>query len=216
LVRRLSPRPRSALLASGGRDDGRIALLLAAAGHIVVGIDIATDELELARDAAARARARASFVAGDLRALPDVGAVDGVVSWGNSFGYLVPADSARSLAGMHRALRPGGRLVLESMTVAESLLARGVKPQAVHEFGGVRMTSSNRYRAHESRMESEYSFEDADGHVEHGRGAHHVHTSGELVRMLRAAGFRDVRLVGSDGESPYELGSPRLIALATA
>ena len=44
------------------------------------------------------------------------------LSWGNSFGYLVPADTARSLAGMRAALRPGGRLVLESVTVAETYL----------------------------------------------------------------------------------------------
>jgi len=32
--------------------------------------------------------------------------------------------------------------------------------------------------------------------------------------MLRAAGFADVAL--SDGEGPFRLGSPRLVAVATA
>ena len=195
--------------------DGRIALRLAAAGHTVVGVDLAAGELDRARRAAAEAGAPARFVAGDLRALPDVGPVDGIVSWGNSFGYLLPADTARSLTGMHRALRPGGRLVLESLTVAESLLVAGVKPDGSWEFGGVRMTATNRYRAQESRLESEYVFEDADGVVERGRAAHHVHTSGEVVRLLTGAGFRDVRLM-ADATSAYELGSPRLIAVATA
>jgi SAM-dependent methyltransferase len=196
--------------------DGRLAIRLAAAGHAVIGIDIAVAELEHGRRAAAQAAVEARFVAGDLRALPDVGSVDGIVSWGNSFGYLVPADTVRSLAGMHRALRPEGRLVLESLTVAESLLAAGIEPRAEYEFGGVRMTAHNRYRAAESRLESDYVFEDADGLVERGRAAHHVHTSGEVVRMLHGAGFRDVRLLGADGASPYELGSPRLIVVAGA
>jgi SAM-dependent methyltransferase len=194
--------------------DGRIALRLAAAGHAVVGVDLAADELELARATAADAGLAARFVAGDLRALPDVGRVDAVVSWGNSFGYLVPADTARSLAAMRRALRPGGRLLLESGTIAESLLPGGVGTQSSHEFGGLRMTSSSRYRAAESRLESDYVFEDADGHVERSRGAYHVHTSGELVRMLTGAGFAGVRLLDGDGERPYELGSRRLIAVA--
>ena len=34
--------------------------------------------------------------------------------------------------------------------------------------------------------------------------------------MLHAAGFRDVRLLGGDGATPFELGSPRLIVLARA
>ncbi len=36
------------------------------------------------------------------------------------------------------------------------------------------------------------------------------------MRLLKAAGFGDVRLAGADGEREYELGSPRLIAVATA
>ena len=31
---------------------------------------------------------------GDLRALPDLGAFDAVLSWGNSFGYTDPARDA--------------------------------------------------------------------------------------------------------------------------
>lgn len=195
--------------------DGRIALRLAAAGHEVIGIDLAAGELDHARREAAKAATPASFLVGDLRALPDVGLVEAVVSWGNSFGYLVPADSARSLAAMQSALRPGGRLVLETATVAESLLVGGVKPTASWEFGGVRMTATNRYRPHESRLESDYVFEDAHGLVERARAAHHVHTSGELVRMLADAGFRDVALLGADAGGAYELGSARLIVVAT-
>jgi SAM-dependent methyltransferase len=196
--------------------DGRIAIRLAAYGHAVTGVDLAAGEVERARRAAEEAGVRATFVVGDLRALPDVGPVDAVVSWGNSFGYLTPADTAESLAGMHRALRRGGRLVLESMTIAESLLARGVSSGAVHEFGGVRMTSTHNYRAEESRLETDYVLEDEDGRVERARAAHHVHTAGEVVRLLRAAGFRDAALLGPDGTSAYALGDPKLVAVATA
>ena len=106
--------------------------------------------------------------------------------------------------------------MLESLTVAESLLANGVTERAEREFGGVRMTAVNTYRASESRLESDYLFEDENGEVERSRAAHHVHTTGELVRMLRAAGFSAVDLLGADGSSPYELGSSRLIVVAEA
>lgn len=196
--------------------DGRLTVRLAAAGYRAIGVDIVAEEVEHARRAAAQAGVEASFQTGDLRDLPDVGPVDAIVSWGNSFGYLLPGDSERSLAGMRRLLRPGGRLVLESLTVAESLLAGGVKPTAEYEFGGVRMTMTNHYRAEESRLESDLLLEDADGAVERARSAHHVHTTGELVRWLEAAGFGQVRLLAGDGESPYELGAPRLIVVADA
>ncbi len=196
--------------------DGRLTVRLARAGYVAVGIDLAVAELERARRAAAEAGVDVRFLAGDLRALPDVGPVQAIVSWGNSFGYLTPADTARSLAGMRRLLSPAGRLVLESLTVAESLLAGGVKERAVREAGGVRMTAHNHYRPSESRLESDYVFEDEKGRIERSRAAHHVHTTGEVVRMLHAAGFGETKLLGSDGTTPYELGSPRLIAVARA
>jgi hypothetical protein len=51
-------------------------------------------------------------------------------------------------------------------------------------------------------------FEADDGTVERSRAAHHVHTTGEVVRMLRAAGFTNVELPG------FELGR-RMIAVAS-
>ena len=194
--------------------DGRLTVRLAGLGYRAIGIDLAVGELERGRRAAAEAGVDATFAAGDLRALPEVGPVDAIVSWGNSFGYLLPDQTAASLAAMRRLLRAGGRLVLESLTVAESLLVGGVKTTAEREFGGVRMTAHNHYRPSESRLESDYVFEDENGTTEHARAAHHVHTTGEVVRMLRAAGFSEVELLGADGSSAYELGSPRLIAVA--
>ena len=197
--------------------DGRIAIRLAAAGLAVTGIELAAEEVGRARRAAEEAGVAARFVCGDLRDLPDAGPVDGLVSWGNSFGYLAPADTVRSLAGMHRLLRPGGRLVLESMTVAESLLPGGIQPHSEVEFGGIRMARSNRYNAAESRLETDYVLTDESGAVERASAAHHVHTAAEVVRLLHGAGFGDVRLLGGDGGSaPYALGAPRLIAVATA
>ena len=216
LIRRLLGLAPGAAVLDVPCGHGRLTVRLAAAGYVATGVDIAAGEVELARRAAAEAAVEARFVVGDLRALPDVGPVDAVVSWGNSFGYLTPADTARSLAAMRRALRPRGRLLIESATIAESLLVGGIKPRSQREFGGVRMTSTNTYRAGESRLESDYVFEDADGVVEHGRAAHHVHTAGELVRLLEGAGFADVSLLGGDGSSEYALGSPRLIAVASA
>jgi len=210
----LGPPPQTVLDAPCG--DGRLTIRLAAAGYTTTGVDIIADEVEHARGAARAAGAQARFEVGDLRELPDLGPFDAVVSWGNSFGYMTPADNARALAEMRRVLRPGGRLVLQSGTIAESLLLGGIRPHAEHEFGGIRMTANRRYDALESRLEADLVFEAADGAVERSRSAHRVHTSGELVRLLHGAGFADVELRAGDGASPYELGSPLLIAVATA
>jgi SAM-dependent methyltransferase len=213
VVRRLLPDPPASVL-DVPCGDGRLTTRLAAAGYAVTGVDLIASEVEHARRAADAAGVEARFEVGDLRALPDVGRVDALVSWGNAFGYLVPAETARSLASMHAALRPGGRLVIESMTVAESFLVAGFEPSTEWEYGGIRLSATNHYRVSESRLESDFTFEDAEGRVERARAAHHVHTSGEVVRLLRQAGFGEIELLGSDGIEPYALGSPRLIAVA--
>ena len=90
------------------------------------------------------------------------------LSWGNSFGYITPEDTARSFAGLRRVVRPGGTLVLESGTIAESLLPRGINERSEHEFGGITMRqhahATGRARAG-SRATSVF---EADGTVEHG------------------------------------------------
>ncbi len=196
--------------------DGRLATRLGAAGHRAIGIDISSEEVEHARRLAAAAGVEATFLAADMRDLPDVGQVDGVVCWGNSIGYLSADDTTRSFAAMWRALRPGGRLVVESLAFAETILARGLPATSEHVAGGVRMRKSNHYRADESRVEIAYVFEAEDGTVEHARSAYHVFTAGELCRMLRSAGFRAVDLYGEDGSTPFRLGASRLILVATA
>lgn len=202
----LGPRPLRVLDMPCG--NGRITARLAAAGHAAVGVDIATAEVEVARAAVPGAR----FEVGDLRSPPDLGAFDAVVSWGNSFGYLRPDETAGSLGRLREALRPGGRLVLESLTVAESFLPGGIEQRAEYEFGGIRMLSVNAYRPAESRLESELTLTEGDL-VEHARSIHHVHTTGEVLRMLRGAGFREIDLLSAPGV-PYELGAPRMIAVA--
>jgi SAM-dependent methyltransferase len=211
---------RAVLAALGGRGgsvldvpcgDGRITARLAAAGYDAIGVDISAEEVEHARALHAGVR----FEAGDLRALPAVGPVGAVLCWGNSFGYMSPDDTERSLAELHRVLEPGGRLVLESSTIAESLLANGIGERSEHVFGGIRMTTEHRYVAAESRLEGEHELE-ADGVIEHTRSAHRIHTAGELVRLLRAAGFGDVELRGPDGTGAYAVGDRRVVAVAAA
>jgi SAM-dependent methyltransferase len=178
--------------------DGRITRPLQRAGYDVVGVDIVQQEPD--------------FIQGDLRALPDLGRFDVVVSWGNSFGYTTPAETLESLRGFRRA---GDLLILESLTVAEGFLAGAFKATASYTAGGATMAATNTYTPLKSRLESDWVFTDGAGRVERASGAHHVHTTGEVVRMLEAAGFEDIALKGPDGARSYALGDHRMIAVAS-
>jgi SAM-dependent methyltransferase len=99
-----------------GCGTGTFAVLLAARGVRVTGVDPATGSLAYARR---RPGAHAvTWIHADATALPDL-AVDLVVMTGNVAQAIVdPVDWDRTLRGAHRALRPGGRLVFESRAPA--------------------------------------------------------------------------------------------------
>jgi SAM-dependent methyltransferase len=194
---------------------GRIAVRLAELGLEVLGIDISEEEIEEARRVAAERGTTARFEEGDLRALPSE-RFDAVVCWGNSFGYLPHAGTIEHLASTRRTLRAGGTLVLETMTAAESLLP-GFRAEIEYAAGGVTMRARHEYDPWRSRLVGDFAFTGHDGRTERGPVIHHVYTAGELVRLLEEAGFRvDELLADAVQRTPYMLGAPRLVALATA
>jgi hypothetical protein len=102
------------------------------------------------------------------------------------------------------------------MTVAESLLP-AFRSELEYEAGGVTMRARHRYDARHGRLLGEFEFWGNEGEFESAPVIHHVYSVGELVRLLEAAGFVVRELLGDPVErSPYVLGSPRLVVLASA
>ena len=193
--------------------DGRLTRPLAAAGYTATGVDLSRTEIEYAREIAGD---QARFEPGDLRALPDVGRFDAVVSWGNSFGYLTPAETLGSLSGFKNALKPGGRLILESLTVAESFLIGGINAHAEYEFGGVRMTADQPLPPRGEPLRERLLLRGRAGD----RGAIQRRAPRPHHRRGRPAACTPpasptVELRGPDGQAKYELGDRRMIALAS-
>ena len=102
-----------------GCGPGRHAHRLADAGLAVVGVDISQRFVDLAREGAP---AGATFVRGDARSLAFTAEFDAAISlcqgaFGLTGGPGAPLDGDGAvLAGMARALRPGGRLALSAFS----------------------------------------------------------------------------------------------------
>jgi SAM-dependent methyltransferase len=92
---------------------GRVSFHLARSGCIVTGIDLRDTFIRRARRRFRAAGLRGTFRVLDLRRLDLKGQFDGVFCWGGSFGYFSDAENARLVAAYVRALRPGGRLLIE-------------------------------------------------------------------------------------------------------
>jgi SAM-dependent methyltransferase len=193
---------------------GRIAVRLAERGLRVTGIDISAPEIAEARRVAAERGADVTFEIRDVRDTPTDG-FDGLVCWGNSFGYLPHHGTVQQLEAARRSLRDGGRLVLETATAAESALplADGLD----YDTGTVRMRGRSRYDARGSRILTDLEFSAPGRRSEKATVVHHVHTVGEIVRLLEAVGFKVDELLGDPAKrEPFSPGAARLVVLAQA
>jgi len=99
---------------------GRLSLALAARGYRVTGVDSSHEFL--AHAAAASAAATVTWKQRDMRDLPWPARFDGAFCVGNSFGYLDDDGNQAFLRAVAAALKPGGRLLLETPMVLEQLL----------------------------------------------------------------------------------------------
>ena len=191
---------------------GRIANRLAERGCRVTGLDVTPLFLDVARRDAAERGVEVEYVHGDMRELPWDGRFDVVLNWFTSFGYFADDDNRKVLAEARKALKPGGRLVMELLH-RENLMRRFM-PEGVVERDDNVMIDFRAVDVVTGRMETDRLV------IRDGR-SRRVHFSirmlgfRELRDWLLAAGFSDVE--GYEGETggPLTFESRRMVAVAT-
>ncbi len=208
-VLRLPPRARVLDVPCG---HGRLALPLAARGHDLTGVDLSAEDLDEGRARAAARQLAVIWKHGDMRDLPWESAFDGAFCFGNSFGYLDDDGTAAFVKAVRRALKPGARFALEVGTTAEGLFPH-LQERAWYEFGDLLFLANRRYDPVSGRLEIAYTIV-RDGKVETRPISQRVFTFREIARLLTDAGFADVQGFGPDGEQPFRLGTPDLLAVA--
>src|SRR5690606_4931451 len=103
--------------------EGRHSIELARRGYEATGIDFNLNAIAAAKQRAAEAGVSVSFVHGDMRQLDVVDECDSAICFFGSFGYFDDAENAEFARRVARALRPGGRFLIDTH-VTESLYPR--------------------------------------------------------------------------------------------
>jgi SAM-dependent methyltransferase len=191
---------------------GRHTVPLAAAGYRVVGVDRSEVLLGEARRRAGHGR-WPKLTRADYRELPFAdGSFDAALNLFSSLGYLGDAEDERVLAEIGRVLRPGGRLVIETMH--RDWVVGGFAERGWHAVGEGRLLLEQR------------AFDPVAGVMQttqtviHGGGAREsrtfsvrLYTATELLAMLGRAGYAETRCYGDVAGAPFAVDT-RLVIVA--
>lgn len=190
---------------------GRIANRLAAIGCRVTGLDRSAGFLDHARgDAAARGVAPL-WLEADMRRLSLVEEFDAALMWFTSFGYFDDATNRDVLLRLRRALRPGGRVLVETSNLFHAALDQ--QAWQVRQIGGDLMIDHSQYDPVSGRQCVERTIQ-RQGMPQRRFGfAVRLFSPPELIGWLEQVGFADVEALGGDGE-PFQIDSDRLILVA--
>jgi len=191
---------------------GRITLPLARLGLKMTGVDLTAPYIAKARRRAKREGLEIPFVRHDMREIDVDGEFHAVVNWFASFGYFDDAGNLAAAQAFYRALRPGGKLLIELINKS-SVLAR-YTPSDTHTIGGVEITDRRKWNARTGRMESIWTFRKGKQVEEH-RLSLHLYDGADLRAVLRKAGFREIHLYGYPPLGRLSRHRRRLMAVAT-
>lgn len=193
--------------------DGRISLELAALGYEVKGVDITDRFLAEARRKAEERGLSIRFEPGDMRNLSFTAEFDAAINFGGSFGYFDEGDNSKVVEATSRALRPGGRFLIDTPT-PETILPRFME-RLWSEAGDVLVLTENRFDHETGRIDSEWTMVAPDGRRETRHSSIRLYAYRDLAALLREAGFEQI--VGFDARTlePFALGASRLMLVAT-
>jgi SAM-dependent methyltransferase len=191
---------------------GRHALALAARGYQVTGLDLSPEAVAAAKAEATARGLTVHLERGDMRAAVPGGPYDGACCLGNSFGYLLHAETERFVRHVHAAVRPGGRWVIDTGVAAESLFPH-FQPERTLEAGGVTYRVQSIFQPRTGRLEQATVLSRGEERQE-AQVSYAVYTLAELRRLLEAGGWAVLHADGGLDRRPFALGDGRLLLVA--
>lgn len=191
--------------------NGRLALELAARGYAVTGADLCEPLLSDARAAAREKKLAADWHLADMRN-PPPGPFDAAFCFGNSFSYFDDEGNAEFLRAVAGVLKPGGRFLLETHFVAETVFGQ-LTPKRWFEFGDLLFLHDTAYDPPTGMVTSDYRLM-RGGKTEQKQAKYRVYTFKELAAMIAVCGLTVMTAYGSLGREPFGIGSPGLWVVA--
>ena len=205
--------PHGSAILDLGCGYGRHALLLAARGYQVMGLDSSERLLRRAQSEAAAQGIRARWTHGDMRHIPFTNEFDAVLSLFSSFGYFESEEENLSvLHQVQRALKPGGLLLMD--LVSQLRLVRHFSPSGITRYeSGLIVLEERCFDIQRSRNDVHVTVLHPDGERQEYRYSMRIYTPTELGALCAAAGLSVQEYYGGLDGSPLTMES-RLVLVS--
>jgi SAM-dependent methyltransferase len=210
----------SLAVARGGRildlacGAGQHAVELATRGYDLVGFDLSQSQLDWAGGLAQERNQRLQFTYGDMRDLAYNEAFDAVYSWNTSFGFFEEEKNVDVAARVFRALRPGGRFLLD--VINRDFVVAQQPGQTWFEGDGCVCIDDVSIDFITSRMKVKRTLMLTSGRNRECTYSVRIYGLHELGKILHDVGFKVLNVSGRP-EMPgvfFGATSPRIIILA--
>jgi SAM-dependent methyltransferase len=173
---------------------GRHAIELVQRGLDVTGLDLSLPLLIRAADEAQKRALSVNFVHADMREMAFNEEFDGVTCMLTSFGYFDEDANMRVAEGIARALKPGGRFLLD--LVNRDYIVGDLPSRVWWEGNGCVVLEEVDFNFHTSRILTHRSIVFEDGRQLEQELSIRAYSLHEIGRLLRQAGFRVIDISG--------------------
>jgi SAM-dependent methyltransferase len=173
---------------------GRHAIELVQRGFNVTGLDLSLPLLIRAADEAQRRSLSVNFVHADMREMAFENQFDGAYSMLTSFGYFDEETNLRVAERIGRALRPGGRFLLDILN--RDYVVADLPVRVWWEGTGCVVLEEVDFNFHTSRINTHRSIVFEDGRQLEQELSVRAYSLHEIGRLLRQAGFRVINVSG--------------------
>ncbi len=173
---------------------GRHAMELAARGFHVVGLDLSAPLLLRGGEEAQRRNLQINFVRGDMRELDFDSQFDGAYCLFSTFGYFDDETNKRTIASIARALKPGGRILLEILN--RDYVIADLPTRVWWEGDGCVVLEEVELNYFSSRIQVNRSVVFDDGRQVEQEISIRAYSLHEVGKLMHAAGFRVIEVSG--------------------
>ncbi|MGE0404254.1 MAG: class I SAM-dependent methyltransferase, partial [Kofleriaceae bacterium] len=173
---------------------GRHAMELAARGFHVVGLDLSTPLLVRGGEEAQRRGLEINFVRGDMRELDFDAQFDGAYCMFSTFGYFDDETNKKTVANIARALKPGGRVMIEILN--RDYVIADLPTRVWWEGEGCVVLEEVELNYFSSRIQVNRSVVFDDGRQLEQEISVRAYSLHEVGKLMHAAGFRVLEVSG--------------------